>query len=227
MRTKSYINYLREKTMKRLNGIILLLSIPALLFSQGKDQKAVTLLDEVSTTTKAYKSIRADFTYTMENKQAGVNESKNGTLLVSGDKYRLTAAGQTVICDGKTVWTYLKESNEVQVNILENKDDALTPSKLLTSYNKNYKASLTKDKDNTDPNCESIELIPNVQKNFFKAILTVDKTRKQVRGFKLFDKNGNIYTYKVSKYLTDVPVTASDFTFDASKYPGVEVIDMR
>jgi outer membrane lipoprotein carrier protein len=213
--------------MKRLNWIILLLAIPAVLLAQGKDQKAATLLDEVSATTKAYKSIKADFTYTMENKQAGVNESKSGTLLVSGDNYRLTAAGQTVICDGKTVWTYLKESNEVQVNALENKDDALTPSKLLTSYNKNYKASLTKDKDNTDPNYESIELIPNVQKNFFKAILTVDKIKKQVRGFKLFDKNGNIYTYKVSKYLTDVPVTASDFTFDAAKFPGVEVIDMR
>ena len=132
-----------------------------------------------------------------------------------------------MICDGKTVWTYLKESNEVQVNNLENKDDAMTPSKLLTSYNKNYKATIFKDKDNKDPNLESIELIPNVQKNFIKAILTVDKVKKQVKGFKLFDKSGNIFTYKVTKFQTDVPSTPSDFTFEPSKYPGVDVIDMR
>jgi outer membrane lipoprotein carrier protein len=210
--------------MKKLIGITLLTVIGMAGFSQSK---ATQLLDEVSAKTKTYKTIKADFTYSMENKQAKINESKTGVLLVSGDKYKLTAAGQVVICDGKTVWTYLKESNEVQVNNLENKDDALTPSKLLTSYDKNYKATLIKDKDNTDPNAESIELVPNVQKNFTKAILTVDKIKKQVKGFQLFDKSGNIFTYKVTKFQTDVPTTPSDFTFESSKYPGVEVIDMR
>jgi outer membrane lipoprotein carrier protein len=210
--------------MKKLIGITLLTIIAMTGISQTK---ATQLLDDVSAKTKTYKTIKADFTYTMENKQAKINESKSGVLLVSGDKYKLTAAGQTVICDGNTVWTYLKESNEVQVNNMENKDDALTPSKLLTSYNKNYKASIIRDKDNTDPNAESIELIPNVQKNFIKAVLTVDKVKMQVKGFKLFDKSGNIFTYKVTKFQPDVPTVPSDFTFEASKYPGVEVIDMR
>jgi len=210
--------------MKKLIGITLLTVIGMSGFTQSK---ATQLLDEVSAKTKTYKTIKADFTYSMENKQAKINESKTGVLLISGDKYKLTAAGQVVICDGQTVWTYLKESNEVQVNNLENKDDAMTPSKLLTSYNTNYKSAIIKDKDNTDPNAESIELIPNVQKNFIKAILTVDKTKKQVKAFKLFDKSGNIFTYKVTKFQTDVPTTPSDFTFEPSKYPGVEVIDMR
>lgn len=210
--------------MKKLIGITLLTVIGMAGFTQPK---ATQLLDEVSAKTKTYKTIKADFTYSMENKQAKINESKTGVLLLSGDKYKLTAAGQVVICDGKTVWTYLKESNEVQVNNLENKDDALTPSKLLTSYDKNYKATIIKDKNNTDPNAESIELVPNVQKNFTKAILTVDKIKKQVKGFQLFDKSGNIFTYKVTKFQTDVPTTPSDFTFESSKYPGVEVIDMR
>lgn len=196
-------------------------------FAQVKDQKALTLLNEVSAKAKSSKTIKADFSYTMENKQAKINETKKGTLLVSGDKYKLTAAGQTVICNGKTVWTYLKESNEVQVNNLEDKDEALTPSKLLTSYSKNYKATIIKDKTNTDPNAVSMELIPNVQKNFTKAILTVDKIKKQVLSFKLFDKSGNIFTYKVTNYQVNVPSVPSEFTFDASKFPGVDVIDMR
>ncbi len=193
-------------------------------FSQGKDAKASALLEEVSKKAKSHKSIKVEFSYTMENTKAKINEEKTGTLLVSGDKYKMSAAGQNVICDGKTIWTYLKESNEVQVNALENKDDALTPSKLLTSYNSNYKSRIIK---STDPSTESVELIPNTGKNFTKAILGIDKEKKQVKSFTLYDKSGNTFTYKIKTYLTDTPVTDADFTFDPKKFPGVEVIDMR
>ncbi|MCX6268267.1 MAG: outer membrane lipoprotein carrier protein LolA [Bacteroidetes bacterium] len=195
-----------------------------LAFSQGKDPKAIALLEEVSKKAKSYKSIKVDLSYSMVNPKAKINEEKTVTLLVSGDKYKMLAAGQTVICDGKTIWTYIKESNEVQINALENKDDALTPSKLLTSYNTNYKSKIIK---STNPAIESVELIPNTSKNFTKAILGVDKAKKQISSFTLYDKSGNTFTYKVKTYLTDTPVSDADFTFDARKFPGVEVIDMR
>ena len=209
-----------------------LLIIPLLLgfltgFSQIKDQKAITLLDQVSTKTKTYKSIKADFSYTMENKQAKINEVKNGSLMIQGDKYRLSVAGQIVICDGKTIWTYIQESNEVQINNLNDKDEALTPSKLLTSYNENYKPKIIRDKNQTDPNIETVELTPKASKTFTKAILTIDKSKLQVKSFMLYDKNGNVFTYKVTKFSTEVPVTAADFSFNPKQYPGVEIIDMR
>jgi len=210
---------------KTLSIILLLTAITG--YSQTKDQKASALLDEVSAKTKSYRSLKVDFSYSMENKQAKINEEKKGTLYLSGDKYRLTIANQIVICDGKTIWTYIEESNEVQVSSLDNKDDALAPSKLLSSYNTNYKSKIIKDKNQTDPNIESIELTPNTVKNFNKAVITVDKTKKQVKTFSLFDKSGNTFTYKISRYQPDLPVTTSDFTFDKTKFPGVEVIDMR
>jgi outer membrane lipoprotein carrier protein len=209
-----------------------LLFIPLLFgsitaFSQIHDQKAIALLDQVSAKTKASGSLKAEFSYTMENKQAKINEVKTGSLLVQGDKYRLTIAGQVVICDGKTIWTYIKESNEVQVNNVNDKDESLTPSKLLTSYNENYKPKIVKDKNQTDANIETVELTPKASKTFTKAILTIDKAKLQVRSFMLFDKNGNIFTYKVTKFLTNIPITATDFSFNPKQYPGVEVIDMR
>ena len=205
-----------------LTSLLIFSAIAA--FTQAKDPKASALLDEVSKKAKSYKSIKVDLSYTMVNTKAKINEEKTVTLLVSGDKYRMAAAGQTVICDGKTIWTYIKESNEVQVNSLENKDDALTPSKLLTSYNANYKSKIIK---SDDPAAEAVELIPNTSKNFTKAILGIDKAKKQIKSFTLYDKSGNTFTYKVKTYLTDTPVTDADFTFDAKKFPGVEVIDMR
>ncbi len=210
------------KTKIILTGLFIFSAF--LVFSQAKDTKASALLEEVSKKAKSFKSIKVDFAFSMENTKARINEEKTGTLLVAGDKYKMSAAGQTIICDGKTIWTYIKESNEVQVNALENKDDAMTPSKLLTSYNANYKSKIIK---STDPTVERVELIPNTGKNFTKAILGIDKVKKQVKSFTLYDKSGNTFTYKIKTYATDTPVTDADFTFDAKKFPGVEVIDMR
>lgn len=205
-----------------MTGFMMLVAIVAI--GQGKDAKAIALLDEVSSKAKSYKSIKVDFSFTMENPKAKIKEEKTGSLLISGDKYRMTAAGQTVICDGTTIWTYIKESNEVQINTLENKDEALTPSKLLTSYNANYKSKIVK---SSDPAAEAVELIPNSSKTFTKAILGIDKSKKQVKSFTLFDKSGNTFTYSIKSYQTDQAVTPADFVFDAKKFPGVEVIDMR
>jgi outer membrane lipoprotein-sorting protein len=207
--------------------IILFLAIAVTCGYSQKDQKASELLDQVSAKTKGYKSIKADFSYKMENAKARINEEKQGTLFLSGDKYKMQASGQTVICDGKTIWTFMPETNEVQINSLEAKDEVLTPSKLLTNYNSNYKSKVISDKNNTDPNITSIELIPNTIKNYTRAVLGVDKTKLQVKYFILYDKNGNIFTYTIARFQTDLPVTAADFSFDPKKYPGVEVIDMR
>ena len=206
-------------------GIILIaICLPG--FAQ-KDEAAATLLEEVSNQTKSYESIKANFTYTMDNKAANIHETKTGTLLVAGDNYQLKAAGQTIFCDGKTVWTYIGESNEVQINDVDTREDALTPSKLLTSYNANYFSRIIRDKDAVGPDLEAIELIPNSTKNFIKAILIINKPLKQVKAFKIFDKNGNTFTYNVTKFQVDVPIKDSDFTFVEANYPDVEVIDMR
>ncbi len=211
--------------MRPIIGIILIaIWLPGIA---QKDDKASTLLEEVSNKTKSYKSIKASFTYTMDNKAANIHETKTGTLLVAGDEYQLKAAGQTIFCDGKTVWTYIGESNEVQINDIDTREGAITPSKLLTTYNANYLSRIIRDKDAVGPGYEAIELIPNTTKNFVKAILIINKTLKQVKAFKIFDKNGNIFTYNVTKFQTDVPIKANDFTFVEADYPDVEVIDMR
>jgi len=211
-----------------MKKILACLSMLAILNAncQVRDTKAEQLLNDLSNKTKSYTSIRAEFTYSMENAKAGVSEEKSGTLLVSGERYRMNAAGQLVICDGTTIWTYFKDANEVQINSTSGNDDVLTPNKLLSSYLENYKPKIIKNKGQT-VSTESVELIPSKPKNFTKAILTLDKAKMQIVSFMLFEKNGNIFTYKITKFQTNLAVSASDFTFDPAKFPGVEVNDMR
>jgi outer membrane lipoprotein carrier protein len=191
-------------------------------FSQS-DKKARAILDEVSAKTKTYKSIRIEFTYKMDNAAQKISDSYKGVLLSKGDKYKLSFSGQEVMSDGKTVWTFVKDANEVQINDVSKDDDSFTPTNLLNTYNANYKARLIEE----NPKQKVIELIPVQKKNFNKVKVTIETARKIVSSLLIYDKNGSIYTYQVNKFETDLPVTDNTFVFKSAEHPGVEVVDMR
>jgi outer membrane lipoprotein carrier protein len=195
-------------------------------FAQDK-KSSEDILKEVSEKTKAMSSIRISFTYNMDNPSAKVHESEKGTLLVKGDQYQLNIAGQKVICDGKTVWTYIAESKEVQVNSVDENENALTPTKLLTSYSTDYKSKLGGETTRDGRAQYVIELKPNADKTFTNVELNVDKELYRITRIAIQDKSGNTFSYIVNKFEPDVPVNDSDFVFNAKDYPGVDVIDMR
>ncbi len=188
------------------------------------DKKASAILDEVSVKTKSYKTIKIEFTYAMDNVKEKIHDKFKGTLISKGDKYKLTAAGQDVISDGKTVWTYLKEANEVQVNNVTDDDDSFTPTKLLSGYSKDYKSKFIEEKGNT----QVIELYPLKKgKSFTKVQLTIDKAKKQISKFVIYDRNGSTFSYIVDKFVADQAIADNVFTFNKAEHPGVEVNDMR
>jgi outer membrane lipoprotein carrier protein len=191
-------------------------------FSQT-DKKARAILDEVSAKTKTYKTIRIEFIYKMENTAQKINESYKGVLISKGDKYKLSFSGQDVISDGKTVWTYVKDANEVQVNDVSKDDDSFTPTNLLNTYNENYKAKLVQETAKQ----KVIELIPVQKKNFNKVKVTIESDKKMVSSLLIYDKNGSIYTYQVGKFETDLPFSDNTFIFKTAEHPDVEVVDMR
>lgn len=209
--------------MKRIFLFIALSAISSLTFSQN-DKKATAILNDLSSRTKAFKTIKIDFAYTMENKKESISEKFTGTLLSKGDKYKLTVAGQDVFCDGKTMWTYMKDANEVNVNDVDANDDSFTPTKLLSNYTKEYKAKFIEEKGNN----QVLELYPLVKgKSFTKVKLTIDKGLKQVKEFVIFDRSGSTFKYIVNKFITDQTVDDKTFIFNKTSHPGVEVIDMR
>lgn len=188
------------------------------------DKKATAILDEVSAKTKLYKTIKIEFTYAMDNAKEKIHDKFKGSLLSKGDKYKLTAAGQDVISDGKTMWTYLKDANEVQINTAGEDDDSFTPTKLLSGYGKDYKSKFIEEKGND----QIIELYPLKKgKTFTKVQLTIDKNKKQISKFVIYDRNGSTFSYIVDKFIADQAIADNVFTFNKAEHPGVEINDMR
>ena len=193
------------------------------------DPEAKKVLDAASAKVKGYKSLKAGFTFKLESANGKTNETKKGIMLMKGAKYRVSFAGQEIFCDGTNTWTYDKRANEVQVSKLDNSSTTITPQKLFTDfYDKDFLYKLNADIKLNGKATQEIEMTPyDKNKPFFKVLLWVDKTSKTISGTKVLNKDGNRYSITVNSSTTNAAVKDADFVFDAKKYPGVEVIDLR
>ncbi len=218
--------------MKSLNFLLALaftLSLNNIVVAQGtKDPKAQEILKGVSAKYKAMKSLSASFKITMQDQKSKTTDTQSGNLIVKGDKYKLTLKGQEVISDGKTVWTYLKESNEVQVNDASEKTDGISPTTIFTIYEKGFSTKYAGDKKDGTKTLQQIELIPDdAKKGFFKIQVFVDKQEKVIKSAKIFNKNGTNLSYVIDQFKMNAEAAETLFTFDKSRYPGVEEVDLR
>ncbi|MCU0442379.1 MAG: outer membrane lipoprotein carrier protein LolA [Bacteroidia bacterium] len=204
------------------------LSLQAFAQKSGPDKNADKLLSTISKRYKAFKTMKADFVYAIESKAEKFQEKQKGTLLVKGNKFKLDIAGQTIICDNATLWTYTKEVNEVQISNYNPKENAIRIDDIFTMYNKGFISRIVEEKKEGNREIAVVELTPtNKKKNYFKIKITIDKTNQTLIKSIVYDKNGTIHTYTITNQVPNLKLDDKTFTFNASKYPNIEVIDLR
>lgn len=189
------------------------------------DPKAKVILDDLSLKTKSYTTIKADFTFSNEKKDK-TKETQTGKIQIKGTKYKLEIPGHEIYCDGKTVWDYIKDANEVQIKDMEIKgEDAINPATIFTLYEKGYKFKL----DNEDATNQTISLFPiNPDKKKFHTVkLVINKVQKQIANVKLLMKDGTTQTYTIASFLTNEVIPDANFTFNEKLHAGVTVEDLR
>lgn len=215
--------------MKKLLSVCALALLTAVQPAMAQDAKAKSILESVSKKVNGLKSLKANFALYLSGANGKVRESKKGTFLMKGPKYRVTMAGQEIICDNKTVWTYMKDANEVQVSTFNPSEQTISPAKLFTNfYDKEYSYKYLGARKVAGKNCDVVELIPiNKGKQFAKVELAVDKATNTIAGGSIYEKNGNMYRYEVSGFSPNAAIADNQFTFDAKAHPGVEVVDLR
>ena len=104
----------------------------------------------------------------------------------------------------------------------------MTPQKLFTNfYDKDFLYMLNGEKKVGGKKLQEIEMTPTDKSPFHKVYLQVDKAAKTIYSTKVLENGGNRYTYTINKMKTNAAVPDAQFTFDKSKYPGVEVVDLR
>ena len=197
--------------------LILISSISS--FSNEKIKEEI--LDDIVTKISGYKNISIDFDLLYENISLDIKTNKKGKLILENDKFSIDLDEQIIINNGDIQWTYIKDINEVQISNNELTEGISNLSDLFKISKNDYKILFLND----EINFYLIELIPKTIKSFIKIQIKFQKQNKEISEIKVFDKEGGKFIYSINKLTYDLEINS--FYFDTSKFPGIEIIDLR
>ncbi|MBA3683551.1 MAG: outer membrane lipoprotein carrier protein LolA [Bacteroidetes bacterium] len=216
--------------MKKLFSLLFVCG-SILVNAQDQDPKAKAILDDLSKTTKAYKTITADYVFTMLNKDKKQVEKQSGKVMIKGDKFKLEIPGNTIVCDGKTLWNYNKDAKEVTIkNFDAANEDQLNPSTLFTIYETGYKFKYDKEEKVGTAMSHVIDLYPSVKpekKKFHSVKIYIDKVKKQVNKMVMLMKDGGQNVYEIKSFKPNVEIADPTFVFDTKGLKPDQISDER
>ena len=199
---------------------LVLIGIAILTMGSIQAQDAKKLLNEVSAKAKAYDNIKIDFKYNLSNAKENISQDTRGDVTIAGDKYLLNMLGTTSMFDGSKIYTVVPEDEEVTISKYNpNEDKQITPSKMLTFYEKGYTYKMDITQTLKGRKIQFVKLIPIDSKAEIKDILLgIDAQTKHIYKLIQTDANGTKYTLTVNSFKTNQPLSKAMFTFDEAKY---------
>jgi len=212
---------------------IIILSVSILLTSligsaqNIQDKNALKIINQLEQKYNTYQSIEANFNLTTEiPEEEPIKES--GKFIQDGTAYHLDSDQQTIFSDGKSIWLFLKNQNEVQINSIAEDEGSLinlTPRGIINLFNNSeFDYAIV----NEEKGISHIEFKP-LDKNseYSKARLAIDINKKELKSAKVFYKDGIRLTLDVVDITPNQSYDAEIFVFNAAEYPGVHVEDLR
>ena len=213
---------------KYILAIIILLLTKYSLCQQ--DQAAREILDRVAEKSISYKSIQADYELIIEDHKEDLQTESTGRIIIKGNKYKLESAESTIYYDGKTMWTYTKENEEVVISEPDSLDENLlsNPAKIFNLYSSDFKYRYDGEIMVNNIKMHEIHLFPkNLDQPYSRIKLYIDVNKDLLSAIKIVGKDGIDYNISLGNYITDEDFNDSVFTFDGSRHKKAEIIDLR
>jgi len=171
---------------------------------------------------KSHKNVEMVFTYQISPDGKNLGESEKGHAWLQGEAYKIEMADQQTISDGKTIWSYLIEDEEVMVsNATDGTDN--TPLKLLTSLDESYVATLT----GIDAQGLAAIELAHPKGQYKRVTLKINTKKVELKNADIYMEDGSKVVITVEEMKFDQKLDNKFFTFDTKKHPKVDVIDMR
>jgi outer membrane lipoprotein carrier protein len=215
--------------MKKFSFLLLIAVFYVSMSASAQTSKEI--LDKLSAKAKTWKTISADFTSTLKDAKAGVNQKQEGSIKIKGQKYNLNLPQYVVVTDGTTLWSYDKKANSCTIDDLADvKDGAFDPSEMFTIWEKDFKHEMKNANATVDGvACYEIHLYPINPKSkpYHTIIMYIDKNKMEVSKIVVKTRENAEISYKVKNFKTNAEFPDTDFKFNAAKYPGVSVVDNR
>lgn len=178
-------------------------------------QTAKEILDKAASVVNAKKGATADFV------MSGKYGNAAGTISIKGDKFVASTPQAKMWYDGKTQWTYMTSTEEVNVSTpTEAQQQTMNPYRFINLYNMGY--AMTKKE----------------VKNGFEVYLKATNPKRTITEMYITVNNQYVPTnvkMKTAKGWTNINISNfrkaslpdKAFRFNAKDYPKAEVIDLR
>ena len=207
-----------------MKGIILsTLLILASSFSFGQDAKAKAILDKLSAKTKSYSTVNVEFTSKI--KSDAVDETSKGTAYMKGKKFYIKSGKYTLISNGIKQWVINSDEKEVYVSDYEEDEDAITPNKILTIWEDDFKYKYNGIGTVGGVAIEKVELYPKNpgEAQFHTIYMAVDTKNNKPKQIIVKSKDGSRMTYTFTKFEGNKEMSDSKFVFNKGNYPGYRI----
>lgn len=209
--------------------ITLLLSLSLLAVSAQTHKEAKALLEKCKTTTESLDNYKIDFKNSItsparDESKPATTRSMTGTIHVKGDAYRLLMNEVIYINDTKHMYIIdpdLEEVDKMEVD----EESILTPTSILSEFNKNYSYKLGDKKVVDEKNIQYIILKPNGASEISQAIVGVDVNTNLLYSYEMTGVNKVITKIVVTNFETNLTVKANMFQFSPNEWDGYEIND--
>ena len=205
--------------IKNIIACIALVFAAQAVSAQNNAEKIIrVMVDQM----RGHKNVEMAFNYQISPDGKTLGESEKGHAWLQGEAYKIEMTDQQTISDGKTIWSYLIDDEEVMVsNASEGTDN--TPLKLLTSLDESYVATLS----GIDAKGIATIELANPKGQYKRVTMKVDTKKTELKSADIYLEDGNKFIIKVEEMKYDQKLDDKFFTFEEAKHPEVDVIDMR
>lgn len=193
------------------------LAIAAMISMGAFAQTAQQVLDKTAAIVGNKSGASANF-----RMSSGKYGSASGTIAIKGNKFNARTAQAIVWYNGKTQWTYLKKTNEVNVsNPTQAQQMSMNPYTFINIYKTGYKSTLK-----TVGNNYQVHLVAtNAKRSVPEMYITINKKTLVPSQVKM--RQGSTWsTIDISGFKAR-NISNGTFTFNSKECPGAEVVDLR
>ncbi len=207
--------------MKKLFSFLIFLNILSFTVQAQTNTNAQSVLDKAAAKVQSSKGISVSFSLTQKDKFGHTVSSSNGILKIKGSKYYVKQGGAEIFSNGVQIWNY-DGQNEVTVAKAADDDNELSPQQIITGFDKkDFDIQLISSSVNYQ-----VQLMPvDKRKNYKQVILYLNKSNNLITKAVITDKTNAIIEINFTNISLNNSFSDSQFAFDASKHPGVEIVN--
>ena len=148
--------------------------------------------------------------------------STDGTIAIKGDKFRATTPQAIVWYNGKTQWSYMKRTREVNIsNPTQAAQMSMNPYTFIHIYKTGYRTALRRSGADYIVHLTAV----NKKRTIQELYLTISRSSYIPSRVRM--RQGKIWSTITVSHFRGKDLPDAIFTFRSKDYPQAEVIDLR